>query len=349
MVKVGLLAFANDGGLGAQTRRLAAMLKPDRVLIVESRGISPNKQFHLEWYKDYQFFLTNSFPPSNNEIEHFLQGLTHVFCVENPYNFNLLYYAEKMGIKVFCQSNYEFCDNLDKMYLPVPTKFLMPSMWKVEEMRKLFPEKVQYLPPPIDPDEFKEARAINSRRSGKRRFLHVIGTPASFDRNGTMDLLDAVKICKADFDLVIKSQHPLSMNVFLDDPRVKYDFNGAETNNELYKDFDVLLLPRRYGGLCLTCNEALMSKMPVVMTNISPNNYLLPDHWQVESEKKESFFARSPIDIYSSKPESLSDTIEMFCDMSDDDMEIEKLLALGIAMNNFSSKHLLPKYQELLK
>lgn len=346
--RLGLIAFANNGGLGAQTRRLAAMLKPERVLVVDSKNFSRNPEQHFEWYASYSHFISNGFP-SNKDVQNFLQGLTHVFTCENPYNFNLIYWAHKYGIKSYCQSNYEFCENLDKPYLPVPTKFLMPSHWMVEEMKQTFGDAtVDYLPPPINPDEFQKPREVNFKRNGKVRFLHVLGTAAAYDRNGTLDLIDSVKLAKSDFELVIKSQHPVDVSVFLDDPRVTYEFRDAKDNSELYEGFDALLLPRRYGGLCLTCNEALMSAMPVIMPDISPNNQLLPKEWVVEAKTEGKFQGRSLIPLYSVDHQKFANKIdELVTEWGPLTWDTRKSMAYQIAIDNFSEGMLEPAYDAL--
>lgn len=348
MVKVGLIAFANDGGLGAQSRRLAEMLNPDRVLVINSTAISPNQQLHYDWYKKYEMF-TASFPPSNVQIDAFLQNLTHIFVVENPYNFYLVWACEKKGIKLFVQSNYEFCENLDKPYLPIPYKFLMPSYWKLEEMKRLFGEdKVMYLPPPLNYNEFTEVRNVNLLRKGKPRFLHIIGTVASNDRNGTLDLLEAIKLTKTDFELVIKTQHQLDVSYFLDDKRVKYEIGNVGKNSDLYKNFDALILPRRYGGLSLTTCEALMSGMPTIMTDISPNNKWLPKKWLVKSRKKGAMRGRSVFDVYSANHSVLAQRIDWMANMQPKYWKIEKQEAYNLALDNFAEAFLKPQYQKLL-
>lgn len=341
---LGMIVFANSGGLGNQTRRLAHMLKPERIMVVDSTGFSKNKDLNYHWYKDFDYFTCAGFP-SNADVDKFLQNLTHVFTCENPYNFNLVWFGQKQGTKIYCQSNYEFCDNLDKPYLPVVDKFLMPSFWKIKEMVDIFGrDRVQYLPPPIDPDEFARTRQVNLNRKGKPRFLHVIGTVASFDRNGTLDLLDSVKLTKSDFELVVRTQHEIPMEYFLDDPRVKYEIGNKGECHELYENFDAMILPRRYGGLSLGTNEALMSGLPVIMTDISPNNEWLPKDWLVESEHKLSFFARSNIDVYSVKFQAMADKIDWLCKQNFIDM---KAFAYGLALANFSEDVLLPEYQRL--
>lgn len=346
MVKKGLIAFANDGGLGAQTRRLAHFLKPDIIMVVNSSGFSKNTTQHYEWYQDFNYFIVDGFP-NNDHCKKFLQNLTHVFCVENPYNFGLVYWGQLQGTKIYCQTNYEFCDNLDKPWLPTPDKFLMPSHWMLEEMKQLYGDKVQYLPPPMTAEEFKEPRETNLKRRGKRKFLHVLGTPATADRNGVLDLIDAVPLTKSDFELVIRTQHPLSMDVYLDDPRVQYEQGNLGKNSDLYKDFDALILPRRWGGLCLTMNEALMSAMPVIMPDISPNSQVLPQEWLVPAQLKGRFLARTPIEFHSVDHQKLADKMDELATMSDEKFNELRLRAYKLALEKFSFEALEEEYSKL--
>lgn len=344
MVKrIGFIVFANNSGLGAQTRRLAQILKPDKVLIVDSSYFSDNKEQHFEWYKDFPSIISKGFP-SNDDVLSFLDGLDVVFTCENPFNFNLVYWAHQRGIKVYCQVNYEFCENLSKPYLPVPDKFLMPSYWKIEDMQLRYGDKVSYLPPIMDIKEFEEVRAHNLYRDGKKRFLHIAGTVAHLDRNGTLDLLAAVKLCKGDFELVVKTQHPLEMEYQVDDPRVTYELTNTKTNAELYENFDALILPRRYGGLSLTTNEALMCGLPVIMTDISPNRELLPASWLVPSRRKEFFMSRSLISVYEADQEKLAERIDYFVENLNIGIKHQ---AVDIAMKNFSDSALRWKYLDL--
>jgi len=342
-MKLGLIVFCNNGGLGIQTRRLAYMLKPDRLLAIDSSGFSKIKEQHFEWYEGFNGYRVKGFP-NDREISIFLRGLTHVLCVENPLNYNLTKIAKQIGIKVFVQTNYEFCDFLNRPELILPHKFLMPSYWKVKEMKKRFgDDKVDYLPPPIDPNEFKEAREINFKRNGQPRFLHIVGTLAANDRNGTLDLLESLKYTKSDFELVIHSQQELPSEYMVNDRRVKYSMRSLENSSDLYKDFDALILPRRYAGLCLPCNEALMSGLPVIMTDTSPNNELLPKEWLVKCFKSGEFMTRTIIDIYKSEVRELAKKIDWLTKQNGD----IKIQAFDLGYNNFSESVLLPKYKEL--
>jgi glycosyltransferase involved in cell wall biosynthesis len=77
-------------------------------------------------------------------------------------------------------------------------------------------------------------------------------------------------------------------------------------------DQDVLIMPRRFGGLCLPVNEALGAGMPVIMPSISPNNLWLPSDWLVPATKTGSFMARTRIDIHETDPRELAAKIDQF-------------------------------------
>lgn len=344
--KIGLIAFANNSGLGNQTRRLAQMIKPDRVLVINSESFSKNSKQNFDWYDGFSGYVVNGFPKTH-EIRVFLRGLTHVILAENPLNFALFSLAQSLGIRTYCQSNYEFCDNLNNPGLPLPTSFLMPSYWKLEEMQRRFSIDVRHLPPPIDPNEFLKSREMNlARKPEIPKLLHIVGTLASSDRNGTLDLLAALPLIQSKFTLTIKSQHELPKEYMVFDHRVTYSIGNEPETAKLYEDFDALVLPRRYGGLALTCNEALMSALPVLMPDISPNNQLLPQKWLFKSVLIDHLQTREMIEVYGSAAREIAACIDALLSR---DLDTEKLQAFELGYENFSVTKLKPKYEELWK
>lgn len=344
MNNLGLIVRGDFSGLGNQTRRMTYLLKPQRLLYIDSTSFSKNKVQNLDWYSGFSGYVVKGFP-SDRELRIFLRGLDSFTTCETSYNYNAYTIARQMRIKSSCVINYEFCDYLVRPELPKPDLFIMPSYWKLDEMKKRFGEdKVVYLPPPIDPNEFKEAREVNFKRKGTKRFLHMVGTLASKDRNGTLDLINSLKYTKADFELVIHSQQELPREYMVEDRRVKYSMRNVENACDLYKDFDALILPRRYAGLCLPTNEALMSGLPVIMTDTSPNNEWLPKEWLVKCKKIGEFMTRTMIDIYGSDIRQLAKKIDWLVEQ-DDNIKIQ---AFDLGYSNFSESVLLPKYQNIL-
>lgn len=350
--QLGIMVRGDHSGLGAQTRRMCQLIKPERILYIDSTPFGRNTQQNFNWYDGFSGYKVKGFP-NNKEVEKFMDGLTHFICCENPHNFHFYEYAKKRNIKTFCVVNYEFCDNLAHPEYPEPDYFIMPSYWKMEEMVKKYgKDRVIYLPPPMDPNEFKIARQTNINREGKQiKFLHVIGTLAAHDRNGTLDLIEALKLTKQDFSLTIKSQHPLPPEYITNDPRISYKVGNEADNQSLYTDFDALILPRRYGGLCLVMNEALMSGLPVLMPAISPQSELLikAKGWDFQSllfsaKQTGQFMARVPIDIYTSDFKILAKTIE---DFSRFNSPQNKVNAFELAYKEFSNTVLEERYSDL--
>lgn len=242
----GLIVFGTNSGIGNQSRRLCYMLKPDRILYIDNRSFSSNRKQHLEWFDNFKGYKVRGIP-STHEIDVFLKGLSRVFYIETPLNPYLLTACKESGIKIYAQINYEYLDHLNNDWT-LPNKFLMPSYWKVEEMIKKFGrESVMYLPPPVDPNEYRIARDTNFLKSGKRTFLHVVGTVAEHDRNGTLLLIQAVKLSKADYKLVIKSQGELPEGYYTEDRRIEYVIDDTDIPEDLYKGFDALILPEGMG------------------------------------------------------------------------------------------------------
>ena len=338
-MKLGIVARMDLGsGLQNQTLNLCKMLKPDKVLLIDSTPFNGAKQ-HPELYDGFNTDKVWGFPNLNQYME-WLKGLTHVLTAETFYNERVINYCLRHNIKTFVQPNYEFMDAMIHPATP-PTKYLMPSYWKNKEVQEAYPDTI-YLPPPLFPNDFKDARQTNFRRSGKPRFLHVVGKQASKDRNGTVSVMEALRYTTEDFELVIRSQYPLDFTVY--DERVKVEINNFPNQQDLYSDFDALILPRRYGGLCLPTNEALMAGLPVIMTDIEPNNKVLPKKWLVPAKSHDRLLTRMVLDVYNADPIELSKVINTLCQ---DDITNDKAEAFELGMM-YSADILKPKYMEVL-
>lgn len=351
MSKVGIFGVRLDhSGLAYQTFNLTRMLRPDKILAVDSSTFNKDMQQDYDRFEGFSGIMAKAWP-TNRECVAFLNtGVTHIFCAETPYNMALYGYANTRGAKVFTQPNPEFFDGWNHPHEPKPTKYLMPSYWYLDEMIERYgADMVQYLPPPAFPSDFKNARDENFRRAGRRKFLHIMGRTVSKDRNGTFSLLDSLKHTKADFELTIRCQHDCEEYInYSDDKRITWDIRNIPIQEDMYKDFDAMIMPRRYGGLCLPANEALMSGLPVIMPDISPNNRLLPPEWLVTANITDTLQTRILLDVYSADSHLLAEKLDWLTTMPDKTLQAMKLQAFELGYDNFSPEVLKPKYEELL-
>lgn len=346
-MRTGLIARCDLTGLGNQTRNLARMIRPDEVMLINSNTFNGNHQYP-ETYAHYNTTEIIGFP-SNEQVRAWLKGLDVVITCEIFYNSNFVDIAKEMGVKTINHFNWEFADYLRQPHLTLPDKLVSPSHWNFDNARRLW-GGVEYLPTPVFVDDFADVKDSNYARTGKKRFLHVMGHQAFNDRNGTLDLISAMGYSVEDFELVIKAQ-VVDILPLLDymqrwpDPRILIDTKSPENEVELYEGFDAVIMPRRYGGQCLPMTEALCAGLPVIMTNISPNDKILPSHWLIESTPAGSFMARTSIDFYSANIRMLGERLDF---MSKKDLRGDKAMAYNIGYWEFSNHELETKWETLI-
>ena len=343
MKKLGIVVRADDTGLGNQTYELVKMLNPEKILIIDSSSFHSKSVQHYDWYEGRKVVVSRGFPDTRT-ILNFFDGINVVLSCETFYNKTFVALAKRKRIKTILQYNFEFLDNLSNDKIILPDVLLAPSLWRFEEVRDRFGDKclVKHLPPPTDPDLFNNNRENNKTK--RRRLLHVGGKAAIYDRNGTNSVIEMLQYSKEDYELVIRSQTDLQIEC--NDSRVTFMIGNEEKREDLYNGYDAMILPRRYAGLCLPMNEALMSGLPVFMTDISPNNIVLPESWLAESNFVKSFMSRIGVDLYDADPRSLAKVVDRY--FSQNDLSKDKDEAFYLGYSDFSSNELKEKYLELI-
>jgi glycosyltransferase involved in cell wall biosynthesis len=296
-LRLGLIARADNSGLGTQCWGYARNLNPVKVLVIDvshfhNNTSHANKATYRDRYPDAQFYC--GWRPPETLLAEFLDGLDCVLTAECAYNNELYTLAKAMGVKVVLAPNYEFLDTTAR-----PDVWAMPSLWHFDDVP--FSNKI-HLPVPIETDRFADRTPTGYETATD--FLHLVGRPAAHDRNGTPDLLQALQYVTAEVTVTIKCQDvsyvPQLLNRFRVPENVTLVVDSTDVEN--YWDNyhgDVLLMPRRFGGLCLPVNEALGAGMPVIMPDIAPNNSWLPSDWLVPATHAGTFKAKQHIDIYS--------------------------------------------------
>lgn len=302
-MKLGIISYSTNTGLGNQTYNLYKYLKPFKTMVVDLSSLN-GVETHHERYPDG--IIVNGIP-KNKDIDNFLEGLDAVFVCETPLNYYLFERARELGIKTILQPNWEFFD-YNQRDLPKPDLFLAPSSWHLSE----YPENTIYMNVPVD-------RSLLPKRRIKkfRNFLHPAGRPAIHDRNGTRETAFAFhNLPFKDITLTITTQDKKLAEeyreIFKEDKRIRIDDTNYENYTDLYKGFDCVIIPRKYGGLCLPMQEALGCGLPVIMTDVSPNNEVLPKDWLVKAEKVDEFMTRSMIDIYKADESDLTKKLVAF-------------------------------------
>jgi hypothetical protein len=342
-MRLGIIARSDNTGLGNQTRELVEMLNPDKIMLINSRFFNQNKQ-HPEWYSGYNCQITRQGFPTTSEVLEFLEGLDVVISCELFYNAKFVDIAKKRKVKTILQYNYEFLDYLSNPNQTLPDVLVAPSLWNFEDVVSKFGKltKVVHLPPPTNDSLFNKSKEINLSKTHKR-LLHVAGKAAVKDRNGTNTVVEMLNYSVGDYELVIKTQTKLDIKS--KDSRLTIDSSSPDNHQELYEGFDAMILPRRYAGLCLPMNESLISALPVFMTDISPNNNVLPKEWLINSKKIDELKTRTMLDVYDGDAKMLAKLVDDYYKL---DIQKLKNNAYSLGIDNFSRNSLKDKYIKLI-
>ena len=342
-MRLGMIVRADNTGLGNQTYELTQMLNPHKIMIIDFTSYNGNRQ-HFEWYAERDYTICNGVP-TDEEMNNFLEDIDILLSCETFYNDNTPALARLKNVKTNLQYNYELFGNLRKDSRPLADVLISPSPWMIQKVYNRFYNhaKVLHLPPPTRPELFERALEVNISMDHKR-ILHIAGKAAANDRNGTESVLEMMRHSKADFELVIKSQTPINTKRL--DPRITVEIDNVKDRQDMYAGFDAMVLPRRYAGLCLPMNEALLSGLPVFMTDISPNNVILPKEWLTVSEELGVMRLATPVIYYDINPKRFAENIDAYINLND--KTSVKQQAFNIGYKSFAPGVLKSKYLEIL-
>lgn len=293
-MRLGLIARADSRGLGIQTKAFHDNMAPAKTLVVDCPSQQP-LPVRRDWYPGAQW--VNGLP-STPDIENFLDDLDAVYTAETGYTPALWDIANKRHIRTVLHANFEFLDHNDQ-----PKQWLAPSLWRIDE----WPEGTVHLPFPIELDKFPPTQLPDVPTN----LLHIVGRPTmdrsnDLHRNGTIDLLAALQLVTADVTVTIRCQQAgyvenlIQIHNFHFPPNIVLRIENGDTPNywDNYRGQHALIMPRRFGGLCLPANEAIAAGIPVIMPNIDPNNTWLPHTWLVPAHQIGAFRAKQVIDLF---------------------------------------------------
>lgn len=268
-MRIGLIARGEDRGLGIQTWEFARAMAPERTMLVDMGELARGFPVHHDRYPGATVVHYDAGQLPEGQVREWLEGLDVVFSAETFYDWRLCRWAEEAGAATVCQLNPEFLRPVAELPA-LPTRWWAPTSWRLDAL----PVGTEVVPVPVADDRFPFEIP---ERDGRLRVLHVVGHRAAADRNGTAVVLQAVARARGPMSVLLTTQDarvPLGRP----SPGVTVDSRSGGLRDywRLYEGFDVLLLPRRYGGLCLPVQEAMASGLAVVMSDTEPQRSTWP-------------------------------------------------------------------------
>lgn len=254
-MRVGVLSPLTDRGLGVQSWEAARNLDA-AVLHVETKD--PSAPSHPERFPNAtRTRWAAGLDPK--VVMAWLRTVDVVYAAETFYDPRFTKWAQAASTTTVLHANPEFYTGSQD-----PTRLWSATPWRKDVM----PERTEVVPFPVAADRFTPAEP----HDGPCRFVHVAGKRALADRNGTDTVMGALHMLSRPCEVRIIVQHgevpevpnvPRHVKVTVVDPPADYW--------RLYDDCDALVLPRRYGGLCLPVQEACAAGLAVLMSDLIPN------------------------------------------------------------------------------
>lgn len=265
-MKIGMLARGEDRGLGNLTWEWYRHMKPDRTLLVipqtvQKAGLSS----HEERYPDATVIRQDARALLDPKIVRpWLAGLDVVYSAETFYDWRVCRWAKELGVATVVHAMPEFTR---REWFPHPTQWWLPTSYRAE----YFPAGTRQVPVPIPTDRWPTPRDFRDP-SLPLTWLHIAGAQTVSDRNGTRAVMRALRHTRSRVRLDVFTQDELELGSPPPNVSIEVDGNRGSLSDywRLYEYSDVLLLPRRYAGLCLPALEAMGAGLPVVMTNMRP-------------------------------------------------------------------------------
>lgn len=264
--RIGILARAEDRGIGIQTWEAYRHLPGASALVVDPGNwgqgfaqhpdrfdVDPDERgsWFVRW-DEYQRL-------PEGRCRRWLETVDVVYAVETFYDLRFIDWAREAGVATVLHTNPEL-HHADEAAL-------VDEVWCATPWRMESPELAgaRLVPYPVATDRFTGGRRLPVAAP---RVLHVAGHAAYGDRNGTQLVAAAARYLAPPVSVWVVSQDenvPLSPNSFR--------FPAERDYWRLYDLGDILLMPRRFGGLCLPIQEAMAAGLAVVALDTPPHDW----------------------------------------------------------------------------
>lgn len=261
-MRVGMIARMDNGGLGNQTWEFWRHVRPEATILMafgdKARGGEyPDRYRDMVEGQEVALNPTGETMLMKGSMKWLLDRCDVVYSAETFYREDFTEVARSRGVATVLHANPELYRAVDQ-----PTALWAPTDWEVGRM----PDYTDVVRFPVATDRFRSVQ----RTGPVRTFVHM-AAPAMMDRNGTNLVLQALPYLRNPVRVVL-IHAPESLAGQTGAATVEVRNEDHENYWEGWNDnsFDMLVLPRRYAGLCLPLQEAAACGIPALSLQLQP-------------------------------------------------------------------------------
>lgn len=267
-MSVAIIGRCDGGGLAALTREVHRHVRPARTLLLDleeqGRGACTPDDYQAGGTDVFRCMFKGGI--ADRAIDWLTaEGVDTIWSAETFYDDRILRASHGNGIRSVVYAMPELAPWSSDSSAVWPRTITTPTSWRMD----LMPPNTAVLPMPVARD-----RLPYIERKQVRHLYHVAGYPlaprAMLDRNGTEMLLAALPFVTSEgLRLTIRA----GAGVVVPDTKVDVEVVSDPVIDywESYPaDIDLLVLPRRYGGLSLPVQECASLGVPSLMLQTDP-------------------------------------------------------------------------------
>lgn len=266
-LKIGLIARAEVArGLALMCKGFYDHMPVDRVLEVRM----PHRDCALgDWYPGATVVnVGDSYRLDQGTVRRWMEGLDAIYTAETCYDWRMPRWCRQAGVKLVVHGMPEFVRHgqPNTADMEHPDEWWWPTKWRL-----------QHLPPgPVVPVPMPNHEATSAPVDDPHlRVYHIAGKRAAGDRNGTDTFIDCLRALDK---RVTVTMYGLEGSLpEIDKPRhleLIVDNVGPASHWDMHRNQHLLVMPRRFAGLCLPALEAASRGIAVMMPDVSPNDEL---------------------------------------------------------------------------
>lgn len=332
---LGIIGRCDAGGLGTLTSEVFRHLKPERTLLLHmgtaGRGGDGNPSLYdvegatqVVYPADWQGKL------SDRHVDWLCaEGIDTLWSAETFYDDAVIRRAHQNGIKTVCYVMPELnpWNRVAPGNTPArPRELVTPTGWEIGRSD----DSMRVLPFPIARDRLPFRQ--RGQQDGPLHLYHVVGA-AMLDRNGTELLLTALNFVREPVRVTVRTEKGARSVSYGNGVTLEWE-SGPTLNYWMSypADADVLVMPRRYGGLCLPIQEAASLGMPAVILDSDP---YADAPFTVEIESKPGRLTRmkgGEFMVHDADPHALAERIDYLASHR------HQVRLLSIAANRWASE-----------
>lgn len=304
-----LVARCDPGGLSSITAEVFRHLCPAKTLLLDAhRGPCNDRLYETD--ESRQQLLYSSFDGAlpGDYADWIGSGVDALFSAETFYDEKVIRAAKANGVRTVMLAMPELAPwattSPDRARVLKPDVLVVPTAWRIETL-----PGAGILPVPVARDRLRP-----TLRREVAHLYHVTGA-AMLDRNGTDLFLRALPLMEHDVRVTIRSERPITV------PPCRHDVIVTQERTANYweaypPEIDLLVMPRRYGGLCLPVQEAASLGVPSLVLDADPYagepfTFTVPTTRSTTANMKGAALGcENPVRVWDASPADLARTLD---------------------------------------